>query len=469
MKLYNTLSRKKEDFKPIHKGVVGMYSCGPTVYWNQHIGNLRTYISNDIIKRVLLYNKLKVKHVINVTDVGHLTSDSDSGEDKVERAAKREGKTAKQISNYYFKLFKEDFKKLNIIEPDVWAWATKHIKEQINLIKVLEKKGYTYKTSDGIYFDSSKLKDYGKLIRGGYLKNKLSKGLKDGKVDNELKAGFRTSMREKKNKTDFALWKFSEKPGLRQQEWKSPWGIGYPGWHLECSAMSSKYLGKQFDIHTGGQEHIPIHHTNEIAQSETAFGKKPWVKYWVHFAWLLSKGEKVSKSKGGLYTVSGLEKKGFEGFVFRYFCLTTSYRKPLNFSLENLGKAKESYYRLKNIIGELKDDKKENKKYLKEFENAINNDFDIPNALQSLWKLLRDPKAIGKINTLKKMDKVFGLNLLKKEKEKIPEEINKLVKERENFRKNKKWKEADKIREKINKLGYILEDSEKGVIVKKLK
>jgi len=444
MKLYNTLSRKKETFKPLHKGKVGMYSCGPTVYWNQHIGNLRTYISNDIIKRVLIYNKFKVKHVINVTDVGHLTSDADVGEDKMEKAAKREGKTAKQISNYYFKLFKDDFKKLNIIEPNVWAWATKHIKEQIDLIKVLEKKGYTYKTSDGIYFDTSKLKNYGKLLKLNF-KN--------------LKAGKRIKIGEKKNNTDFALWKFSEKPGVRQQEWKSPWGIGYPGWHLECSAMSSKYLGKQFDIHTGGQEHIPIHHTNEIAQSETAFGKKPWVKYWVHFAWLLFKGEKVSKSKGGLYTISEIEKKGFDPLIFRYLTLTTSYRKPLNFSMSNLKSAQNTYNRLKENIVSIKDDKKLNKKYLKEFEKVINDDFDMPNALQVLWGLIRDSKAEGKIKTLKEMDKVFGLDLLKSD---VPPTIKKLADDREKLRKKKDWKGADRIRGKIEKQGYVVKDEKEG-------
>ena len=255
IKLYNTLTRKKEVFKPIKKGHVGIYSCGPTVYWYQHIGNLRTYISNDVVKRVFLYNDYIVKHIINVTDVGHLTSDADTGEDKMERAAKKEGKKASEIADYYFKIFRDDFNKLNILEPDVWPKASGHIKEQIDLIKALEKKDYTYKTSDGIYFDTSKLDDYGKLAK------------LDAK---ELQAGKRVKVGEKKNKTDFALWKFSDKPGVRQQEWKSPWGLGFPGWHIECSALSSKYLGKHFDSHTGGQEHIAVHHTNEIAQSVTA-------------------------------------------------------------------------------------------------------------------------------------------------------------------------------------------------------
>jgi len=454
LELYNTLTRKKEVFRPIDKRSkkVGMYSCGPTVYSYQHIGNMRSYISWDILKRILEFNGYNVKHVINVTDVGHLTNDSDTGEDKIERAAKKEKKKASEITNYYFKVFKEDFKKLNIIEPDFWPKATAHIKEQINLIKILEKKGYTYKTSDGIYFDTSKLEDYGKLAR-----------LKKEK----LKAGKRIAIGKKKNKTDFALWKFSKKSESRQQEWNSPWGIGYPGWHIECSAMSSKYLGRQFDIHTGGQEHIPIHHTNEIAQAEAAFGKKPWVKYWLHAAWLLFKGEKISKSKGGLYTLSQLEKKGFSPLEFRYLCLTTHYRKPLNFSIEKLESAQTSYQRLKNIISEIKD-KKVNKKYLEEFEETINNDLDIPSALQVLWKLVRDKKAKGKLGTIKKMDEVFGLNLLKKEKIKIPAEVKKLIKEREKLRKKKDWKKADKLRAKIKKLGYVVEDTEKRSIIRKL-
>ncbi|MBL7058830.1 cysteine--tRNA ligase [Candidatus Pacearchaeota archaeon] len=452
LKLYNTLTRKKEVFRPIKKGHVGMYSCGPTVYWFQHIGNLRTYISNDVLKRVLEFNNYKVKHITNVTDVGHLTSDADTGEDKMERAAKKEKKNASEIAQFYFQTFLSDFKKLNLIEPTIWSWATKHIQEQIKLIQELEKKGYTYQTKDGIYFDSSKLKDYGKLARLDLTK---------------IKAGKRIDIGEKKNKTDFALWKISDKSGQRQQEWKSPWGRGFPGWHLECSAMASKYLGKQFDLHTGGQEHIPIHHTNEIAQSETAFGKKPWVKYWVHFGWLLSKGEKVSKSKGGLYTISELEKKGFNPLAFRYLCLTTHYKKPLNFSLENLEKASEAYNRLKNIISKIKNDKKTNKKYLKEFQEAINEDLEMSKALQALWGLIRNEKSEGKINAIKEMDKVLGLDLLKKEKVSVPKEIKQLADQREKSRKEKKWKEADELRDKIYKLGYILEDKNKGFIIKK--
>ena len=447
LKLYNTLSRKKEVFKPLVKGKVGIYSCGPTVYWYQHIGNLRSYLFPDILKRVLIYDGFKVKHVMNVTDVGHLTSDSDEGEDKIEKAAKKEGKTAGEIAGYYLKLFQEDFKKLNIIEPDAWPKATKHIKEQIELIQRLEQKGYTYKTSDGIYFDTSKFKNYGKL----------------GKLKIEgLEAGKRISLGEKKNKTDFALWKFSDKIGERQQEWKSPWGIGFPGWHIECSAMSSKYLGEQFDIHTGGEDHIPVHHTNEIAQSECGFGKKPWVKYWLHGAFLTFKGEKISKSKGGLYTISDLEEKGYSPLDYRYFVLTAHYRKQLNFSLNNLDNAKNSLNRLKRIISELKDDGKINSRYLKRFENAINDDLDIPNAVKVLWALIRAPGVDGKVGAIRQIDSVLGLDLFKKEKADVPADVIKMVKERERARREKDWIKADSLRMEISKKGFKVDDSSEG-------
>ncbi|MBL7100445.1 MAG: cysteine--tRNA ligase [Nanoarchaeota archaeon] len=463
LSLYNTLSRKKEEFKPIKKGQVGYYSCGPTVYWYQHIGNLRTYVFNDILKRILLFNGYKVKQVMNVTDVGHLTSDADEGEDKIEQAAQKEGKKAEEIANRYWKVFKEDFKKLNITEPDIWCKATEHIKEQLEMIKKLEKKGYTYKTSDGIYFDTSKLKDYGKLAR---IK-------KEG-----LEAGKRVDIGEKKNKTDFALWKFSKEPGIRQQEWDSKFGLGFPGWHIECSAMSSKYLGEQFDIHTGGEDHIQIHHTNEIAQSESAFGKKPWVKYWLHGAFLTFKGEKVSKSKGGLFTISELEEKKFEPLSYRYFCLTVHYHKPLSFSLEALKGAQNSFHNLKNKILELLEEKDKTKtkiaklkKYGEEFHKEINNDLNMPKALAVLWTMLKDKNVNSKdkYKLILEFDKIFGLNLekLKKEEEKTSKDIKKLVEEREKARKKKDWKKADKIRDQLKEKGIILEDTPEGVRWKK--
>jgi len=449
LKVYNTLTRKKEVFRPIQKGFVGLYSCGPTVYWYQHIGNLRTYIFSDILKRVLIYSGYKIRHVMNVTDVGHLTSDADTGEDKIEKAAEKEGKTVRDISNFYLKIFREDLKKLNIISPDLWPKATENIKEQIELIKKLEAKGYTYKTSDGIYFDTSKVKNYGKLA---------------GIDKKQILAGKRVRMGEKKHNTDFALWKFSEESGTRQQEWNSPWGMGFPGWHIECSAMSMKYLGEHFDIHTGGEDHRQIHHPNEIVQSEASTGKK-FVNYWMHGAFLTFKEKKISKSKGGLYTISELEELGSSPLEYRYLTFTTHYRKSLDFSIKNLKASQKSYQRLKNIISEIKD-KGINKEYLKEFENAINNDLDMPGALRVLWGLIRDEKAKGKLETIKKMDGIFGLNLLKMKKIKVPNNVKKLVQEREKSRKEKNWKRADDIRKEINKLGYVLEDTGRGYKIK---
>ncbi len=453
LKLYNTLTRKKEVFKPITKGHVGFYGCGPTVYWYQHIGNLRRYLMEDILYRTLVYDGFKVKHIINVTDVGHLTSDADEGEDKVEKAAKKEGKTAKEITHHYFDEFLKDLGEINFIMPDKWVWATEHIKEQIELIKSLEDKGFTYKTSDGVYFDTSKLKDYGALA----------------KLDIEgLQAGKRIDIGEKKNKTDFAVWKFSASGEKRQQEWKSPWGVGFPGWHIECSAMSSKYLGKQFDIHTGGIDNMNPHHVNEIAQSETAFGKKPWVRYWIHNNHLNLKEGKMSKSAGTIIRLKDLKKKGYSALSFRYLLLTAHYRKRTEFDFKIMDSAKTAYDKLKNIISEIKDDKKTNKKYLKEFEDAINDDLNTPNALQALWKLVRDEKAEGKLQAIKKMDEVLGLDLLEKEKIEIPAEVKKLVKERETARKDKDWKKSDNLRNKITKLGYSVSDTAEGSVVGKI-
>jgi len=289
--LYNTLTRKKEEFKSLKKNEVSLYTCGPTVYNFAHIGNLRTYIFEDLLKRVLLYNKNKIKHVMNITDVGHLTSDADTGEDKIEAASKKEHKTAWQIAEFYTKAFKDDMKKLNLLPPSVWCKATDHIKEQIKWVQDLEKAGYTYKTADGIYFNTSKFKDYGKLAL-------LEK--------QQLQAGKRVAMGDKKSPTDFALCKFSSPEEKRQMEWNSPWGKGFPGWHIECSVMATKYLGKQFDIHCGGVDHIPIHHTNEIAQTE-ALTKKKWVNYWLHGEFLILEEEKMSKSKGNILTLSVVE------------------------------------------------------------------------------------------------------------------------------------------------------------------
>jgi cysteinyl-tRNA synthetase len=322
------------------------------------------------------------------------------------------------------------------------------------MIKLLEEKGYTYKTSDGIYFDSSKFKDYGKLSR---------------KNIEELQGGCRIRLGEKKHKTDFALWKFSEEPGKRQQEWDSPWGLGFPGWHLECSAMSTKYLGKQFDIHTGGEDHIPIHHENEIAQSECALGVHPWVNYWMHNAFLQIPGGKMSKSSGNIQTISQLEEQGFSPLDYKYFIYSAHYRKPLTWSMKGLESAKKGLNKLRKQISEMKDDEKENKSYLKEFEEAINDDLNLPNALAVLHKLVSDNSAKGKFQTIKKMDEVFALDLFNYEVEKIeiPEEIKKLAEKRLNARGEKDWAESDKLRNEISKKGYEILDTKEGYEIKK--
>ncbi len=447
IKLYNTLNRKKEEFIPIEEGKVGIYSCGPTVYWYQHIGNLRSYIFADLLRRMFEFNNYEVKQIINVTDVGHLTSDADSGDDKMEKAAKKEGKNASEIARFYFDEFIKDFKKLKLNEPTKWTWATEHIDIQIELIKILEDKGYAYKTSDGMYFDTSKFVDYGKLSRK--------------KID-DLEAGKRIDMREKKNKTDFALWKFSDIPGVRQQEWDSPWGLGFPGWHIECSAMSSKYLGHHFDIHTGGEDHIPVHHENEIAQSECAFGVNPWVNYWMHGAFLNLVGGKMSKSSGKIKTISQLEENGFEPLAYKYFTYSAHYRKPLTWSEEGLENAQKGLKRLRKRIKEIKDDGKRNNEYIKKFTDAVNDDLNMPQAIAVLQELIQNDIE-GKIQSIKVMETVLALDLFKEEKkEKIPSNILEIATKRKDARDNRNWSESDRLRDKLKEKGWIVKDSKEG-------
>ncbi|MEK7512457.1 MAG: cysteine--tRNA ligase, partial [Patescibacteria group bacterium] len=364
LNLFNTLSRKIEKFESLKKDSVGMYTCGPTVYDFSHIGNLRSYIFADILKRALMFTGFEVNHVINVTDVGHLTSDGDDGEDKIEKSAQRESKSALEIAEFYFQAFKNDLKKLNIIEPNIWCKATEHIVEQIDFIKKLEDKGFVYKISDGMYFDTSKLKDYGKLARLNLAGQE---------------AGARVDINsEKKNQTDFAVWKFSPKNEKRQMEWDSPWGVGFPGWHIECSAMSMKYLGELIDIHTGGIDHIPVHHTNEIAQSEALLGK-PFVRFWLHGEFLLMNENKMSKSDGGFITLQTLIDRGFEPMVYRFFCLSAHYRSKLNFSWDALENARESWLKFKTKFLDLgQQPGKPDAEFLKKFANEIDNDLSMP-------------------------------------------------------------------------------------------
>ncbi|HLC62776.1 MAG TPA: cysteine--tRNA ligase [Candidatus Nanoarchaeia archaeon] len=457
LKLYNTLTRKKEIFKPLKKEKVGLYTCGPTVYDYAHIGNLRTYIFEDFLKRTLLFNGFKVKHVMNITDVGHLTSDGDTGEDKLEKGAKREGRSAWEIAEFYTEAFKKDISKLNILEPEIWCRATQHIKEQIGLIRRLEKKGFTYQIDDGVYFDSSKLKDYGKLA---------------GLNISGLKAGARVDVRGKKNKTDFALWKFSPENETRQMEWDSQWGRGFPGWHIECSAMAMKYLGEQFDIHCGGIDHIPVHHTNEIAQSEAATGKK-FVKYWMHGEFLTLKDEKISKSKGNFITLESLEKQGIPALAYRYLCLGTSYRKQLMFNDDVIKSAEAGFNNIRERVRGLLDDKTDKGdagKYEKNFLIAINDDLNMPKAIAVVWDLLKDEKISGKVkyNAVLEFDEVLGLGLGGIKEQKIPQDIKEIADARLIAREHKDWKEADKLRELLKKKGWAVEDSEESYRVKRV-
>jgi len=458
LNIYNTLTRKKEEFKSIKNKQVGLYTCGPTVYWFAHIGNLRTYLFEDILKRVLKYDGYKIKHVMNITDVGHLTSDADIGEDKMEKGAKREGKTAWQIAKFYTNAFKKDIKNLNIESPTLWTKATDYIKEQIDLIKKLEKKGFTYKTLDGIYFNTSKIKDYGKL---------------SGVKKRKLKAGARVKMvMGKKNPTDFALWKFTQKGIKRQMEWVSPWGKGFPGWHTECVVMSAKHLGVPFDIHCGGIDHIPIHHTNEIAQAEAAFNKN-LANFWLHGEFLTLEGGKMAKSEGNIITLESLIKKEFNPLSYRYLCLSGHYRSKISFSWEALKSAQNALDNLYEKIRGL--NKSENKKsgllkdYIKKFSEYINDDLNTPKAIALMWETIKSKELLGleKYNILINFDKVLGLGLSKIKKSEIPQEIIKIVEEREKYRKENNWKKSDELREKIKSLGFIVEDTAKGPKIKK--
>ncbi len=448
--LYNTLTRKKEEFKPIKPGEVGLYTCGPTVYNFAHIGNLRAYLFEDILKRVLKYNGYRVKHVMNITDVGHLTGDMDMGEDKLEKGAKREGKTAQEIAETYTKAFKDDLDKLNIIQDDIeWLKATETIGEQIEMISVLEKKGYTYKTSDGIYFDTSKFKDYTKLSHLNL---------------ETLKEGARVEKNsEKRNPTDFALWKFSKAPGVRQQEWNSPWGIGFPGWHLECSVMSSLGLGEQLDIHCGGIDHINVHHTNEIAQSEAATGKK-FFNYWMHCAFLnIAGGKKMAKSEDNFLTLeNAFIKKNLNPLVFRFTCLQTHYRKPMEYSEEAMKNAENGLKHLWNQVSNLGVEEGEiNNNFKKDFLTAVNNDMNTPRALSVAEEMLKsDILDKDKFATIKDFDRVLGI--LRSEDELIPDNITELSEKRGKAREEKNWEESDRLRDEIDKLGYIIEDTPDG-------
>jgi len=465
-KLYNTYSKKKEIFKPQNPPKVTLYDCGPTVYFYAHIGNMWRYIVSDILRRVLEYNGYKVKQARNLTDVGHLTEDdllaADTGEDRMEVAAKREKKTPYQIAEFYTKAFFKDTDRLNILRPDVSPKATEHISEMIEIIKTLEKKGYAYWAGDKYFvYDISKFKRYGKL---------------SGKKLEELRAGARLEpVPEKKNPFDFSLW---IKDPKHIMHWDSPWGKGYPGWHIECSAMSMKYLGKTLDIHTGGEDNIFPHHENEIAQSEAANGKR-FVRYWLHVRHNLVDGKKMSKSKGNYYLLSDIVDKGYDPLAYRYLCLNTHYRSNLNFTWDALRGASIALQKMREAIKELrlkanpptggrKSKINITKEYKKKFLGSINDDLNIPGALGLTWQLIKDEKVSQKekYKLLLDFDKVFGLDLAKVKETEIPEKAKDLAQLREKYRKSGDFKKADEIRKEILEIGYKVEDTEEGPVVK---
>jgi len=452
--LFNSLSKTKEEFKPIKEGEVGLYTCGPTVYNYAHIGNLRTFVFEDLLKRMLEYNGYQVKHVMNITDVGHLTGDMDMGEDKLEKGAKQEGKTAQDIADFYTQAFKKDLQALNIKEPIIWCKATDYIKEQVILVKMLEQKGYTYQTNDGIYFDTSKVEEYNKL---SHLKlDELQEGARVEKND------------EKKNLTDFAVWKFSKEGEGRQQEWESPWGVGFPGWHLECSAMSLKILGEQLDIHCGGADLINIHHTNEIAQSEAVTGK-PFFTYWMHGAFLnILGGKKMAKSEGNFLTLeNAFVHKGIAPMAYRFACLQTHYRKPMEYSEEAMQNAQNGLDHLCNQIRGLGNEQGlVSDEFKSKFKESLNDDLNLPQVLAIVQEVLKSELINPeKLATILDFDQVLGLRLQDLIENDLPEEVLILIKERDLARQEKDWAKSDELRGKIEEQGYLVEDSSTGTRV----
>lgn len=455
---YNTLTKQKELFKSIKEKEATIYSCGPTVYKDATIGNMRTYLLNDTLRRILKYNGYHLKHVMNITDVGHLVSDGDEGEDKMIKSAREEHKSPLEIANYYTNLFLRDLERLNIETPEVICRATDHIKEMLEMVKKIMENGYAYETSTAIYFDVSKLDKYG-ILSGIDLNNQ--------------KAGARVEVDpEKRNPYDFALW--IKAPENHLMKWDSPWGPSYPGWHIECSAMSTKYLGEEFDIHTGGIDLVPTHHENEIAQNKGACGKIP-AHYWIHGEYLLVDGGKMSKSLGNVYLVDDIMKKGYSPLAYRLFNFSCHYRGKLNFTWDGIESASASLSRLKEgyekhlngteevsdeIINELED----------RFHKAINDDMNMPLALSIVWEAVRYKTKSKKIaDLLKKFDTVLGIKIDETElKEEIPQEILDLAEKRKEARNNKNWSESDKLRDMIFEKGYIVKDTKEGTeIVKK--
>jgi cysteinyl-tRNA synthetase len=451
IKIHNSFTQKQEEFKPVNPELVTMYTCGPTVYDFAHIGNWRTYVLSDVVQRVLKFNNYKVRSVMNLTDVGHLTGDNlgdaDTGEDRLEAAAEKEGRSARDIANFYIEDFLKGYDKLNLQRPAKFTRATEYIQDQIDMIRELEKKGFTYRISDGVYFDTSKYKNYGQL---------------SGLTDESVQEGARVEPNpEKKNPTDFALWRYSPPDKIRWQEWESPWGVGFPGWHIECSAMSIKELGIPLDLHIGAEDLKMIHHQNEIAQSESVTGEK-FVNYWVHGAFLLVDGGKMGKSLGNAYTLADVEARSFNPIALRYFYMTAHYKTPLNFTWEALQNVQNSLKKLYDIVGSYKEEKDAplNEEYMDKFMQAINDDFNMPKAVAVLWELLKaDIDEAVKIKNLLEYDEVLGLNIENYIGFDIPQQVLDLVKIRQEYRKSGIYDKADVVRRQISDLGYVVEDT----------
>ena len=464
LNLYNTLTKKKEHFIPLHGNEVRIYSCGPTVYSYAHIGNFRAYIFMDSLRRTLEYNGYKLKHVMNITDVGHLESDADEGEDKMLKAARKENKDPYEIAEFYTKAFLADIQKLHIEMPEIIAKATDHIPEMLAYVQEIIKNGYAYETSKGIYFDISKLDKYPVL---------------SNRDITEQIAGARVEVDpEKRNPYDFALW--IKAPENHIMKWESPWGLYYPGWHLECSAMSRKYLGEEFDIHTGGVDHIPTHHENEIAQSKGACGKVP-ARFWMHVEFLQVDGGKMSKSLGNVYTISQLAEKGIEPLAYKLFCFTAHYRTQLNFTFDGVTSAGKALNRLregylKHLQGTEKIENSIIEEYKTKFLETINDDLNMPAAMGIVWEVTRNEKKSKQFaELLLEFDKVLGLDLSNAAKYieeqsqiDIPQEIKDLMEKRKVARENKDWTLSDQIRDNIKEKGYLVKDTKEGMTVEKI-
>lgn len=461
IKLYNTLTKQTEELKPIEGNLVKIYTCGPTVYSYAHIGNFRAYLFMDLLRRTLKYNGYELKHVMNITDVGHLESDADEGEDKMLKAAKKENKNPYEIAAFYTNAFMKDVERLNINKPEYIIKATDYIQEMIEFVQELLNNGYAYETSKGIYFDITKLDKYPVLS--------------NRKLDEQI-AGARVEVdEEKKNPYDFAVW--IKAPENHLMKWDSPWGLSYPGWHIECSTMGRKYLGEEFDIHTGGVDHIPTHHENEIAQSKGATGKIP-AKIWMHVEFLQVDGGKMGKSLGNTYTLDNLQEKGIEPLAYKLFCFSSNYTKKLNFTWEGAKAAQTSLERLRDGLQKHKNGAEIIKKevlsnYEEKFLQEINDNLNVTSAMSVVWDIIRNEKKSKDFYQLIcKFDEVLGLNLANASKEKLeldlPKEVEKLVKQRKLAREQKNWAESDRLRDEIQKLGYCIKDSKTGMELQKM-